>query len=338
MADCLILIGISLAVIFAAFVVVAYLIVAEQGVAIYLRTGTWPRWSGLLSLLQPLREFARCGTQKSSRGRGVAVLGEVLTMAGVMFPLVVLPLLFGRLPALSIAAGCEVDLLLVAAAWTVGLVGRALSGKDVGREAGALMTILAATFGVTFVNGSLDLDEISRSQMQAGVWWAGVQPLGLAACCVGVASLFVGPGVVQHDPSARARFSLGEFVDRLRLIVVAYLAVGLFFGGWHVAGGDCATFGSRLWGVLGLHLKALLFMAVFVWCRARAMVTIGFRLPSGLWRFAFVLGGVNLVVVLLQEQVVGPGEWLLKSATNWIILAVCLSAASLVLDRKNGNA
>jgi len=44
------------------------------------------------------------------------------------------------------------------------------------------------------------------------------------------------------------------------------------------------------------------------------------------------------VVVLLQEQVVGPGEWLLKSAANWIILAVCLSAASLVLDRKNGNA
>ena len=343
MADCLILIGISLFVIFATFVVVAYLIVVERVFSNFLCTGTWPKWSGLSGLLKPLREFVtQCRrSEKTLPGWNIAFLGEWLTITGAIFPLVVLPLLqsdflseSGRFYPVSFATECKVDLLLVTGAWIVGLLGCVLREKTIRHEAGSIMAILVATMGVISVSGSLDLDEISLSQMWAGVWWGGVQPLGLAAFLAGVASLCVGGRAVSQDQSAKS----DECVDRLRLVVSAYLAVGLFFGGWHDVERDGVTFAGQLFDGFALHLKALLFMAVVVWCRARAMVTIGFRLPSGLWRFAFVLGGVNLVVVLLQEQFLGPGEWLLKSATNWITLAVCLSAASLVLDRENVDA
>lgn len=345
MAEFLTLIGVSLVVIFAAFVVVVSLIVAERVVTDFLRTGTWPTWSGLSGLVESLLKVVTRirGVSQSSRGWSVAVLGEVLFVSSAIFPLVVLPLLFGGsssasggLPELSIATGCQVDLLLIAGAWIVGLVGRALMAEDVRREAGSFLAILVAMMGVTFLSGSLDLDEMSHSQLRAGVWWAGVQPLGLVACLAGVVSLFVGD-VVRSDQTTRLAVSAGDFVDRLRLIVMAYLVVGLFFGGWHLADTGSATFGDRLVRALALHFKAILFTAVFVWFRVRTVTTIGFRLPSGLWGIALGLGGVNLVMVLLQERFLGPGEWLLKSAMNWVALAVCLAVSSVVMEREDDD-
>jgi NADH:ubiquinone oxidoreductase subunit H len=342
MAEFLTLIGVSLVVIFAAFVVVVSLIVAERAGTNVLRTGIWPTWSGLSGLVESLlKVVTRIGdVSQSWRGWSVAVLGEVLFVGSAIFPLVVLPLLLGSsnggLPELSIAPACKVDLLLIAGAWIVGLAGRALMAEDVGREAGSFLAILVATLGVTFLSGSLDLDEMSHSQLRAWVWWVGVQPLGLVACLVGVASMFVGD-VRQSDQTTGLEVSSGDFVDRLRLIVMAYLVVSLFFGGWHLADASGATFGDRFVRALVLHLKSLLFMAVFVWFRVRVLTMIGFRLPSGLWGVALGLGGVNLVVVLLQEQLLGPGEWLLKSAMNWVALAVCLAVSSVVMEREDDD-
>ncbi len=151
--------------------------------------------------------------------------------------------------------------------------------------------------GVVLIAGSFNLGEIVAAQ-EGGRWFVLVQPLGCALFLIaGVAAAhrlpfdlqeseqdLVAGFMTEYSGMNFALFFLGEY---LAVLLVASLAVTLFFGGWH---------GPLLPGPVWFGLKVAAIAFVFVWIRATLPRPRYDQLIGFAWKVALPLALVNLLV------------------------------------------
>jgi hypothetical protein len=128
-----------------------------------------------------------------------------------------------------------------------------------------------------------------------------------------------------YSNSAKLPYRLMQHVP---LILLAYLLIVLFAGGWHVWGfaGDLKS-GWTVWAVqcAALHLKVALLLGWLIWLRY-------VRLPEAMvsaWRrrigaAALIAGMLNAIVVEVSEQYLAEHPDIWKAALAWGTLMFAL--------------
>jgi NADH-quinone oxidoreductase subunit H len=165
--------------------------------------------------------------------------------------------------------------------------------------------------GVVLAAGTLDLNEIIRSQAESGVWFAFAQPLGfivffVAAFAEAARLPFDLPETEQelvggyHTEYSGIKLLLFLVAEFLHMITASFLIVILFLGGWHFWGlgsSDEIGWATGLARLAVLSIKILLVILFFMlvrwtWPRFRFD-----QLMSLAWKVMLPLGVVNLVAV-----------------------------------------
>lgn len=225
-------------------------------------------------------------------GFGVVAFGEGLTIApldmGVLF-------VMGML-ALTVYA-------MVLGAWASRNRYALLGGLRAAAQLLAYESFLGLSLmGVVMIAGSFSLGEIVAAQ-EGGRWFVLVQPLGCALFLIaGVAAAhrlpfdlqeseqdLVAGFMTEYSGMNFALFFLGEY---LAILLVAALAVTLFFGGWHGPG----ALGPWLPGPVWFGLKMGIIAFVFVWIRATLPRPRYDQLIGFAWKVALPLALLNLLV------------------------------------------
>lgn len=220
-------------------------------------------------------------------GFGVVAFGEGMSIAqldmGVMF-------IMGML-ALTVYA-------LVLGAWASRNRYATLGGLRAAAQLLAYESFLGLSLmGVVMLAGSFTLGDIVAAQ-EGGRWFVLVQPLGCALFLIaGVAAAhrlpfdlqeseqdLVAGFMTEYSGMNFALFFLGEY---LAVLLVASLAVTLFFGGWH---------GPLLPGPVWFGLKVGVLAFVFVWIRATLPRPRYDQLIGFAWKVALPLALLNLLV------------------------------------------
>ena len=151
--------------------------------------------------------------------------------------------------------------------------------------------------GVVMITGSFALGDIVEAQAD-GRWFVLLQPLGCALFLIaGVAAAhrlpfdlqeseqdLVAGFMTEYSGMNFALFFLGEY---LAVLLVASLAVTLFFGGWH---------GPILPGPIWFGLKVGIIAFAFVWIRATLPRPRYDQLIGFAWKVALPLALLNLLV------------------------------------------
>jgi NADH-quinone oxidoreductase subunit H len=220
-------------------------------------------------------------------GFGVVAFGEGMSIAaldmGVMF-------VMGML-ALTVYA-------LVLGAWASRNRYATLGGLRAAAQLLAYESFLGLSLmGVVMLAGSFTLGDIVAAQ-EGGRWFVLVQPLGCALFLIaGVAAAhrlpfdlqeseqdLVAGFMTEYSGMNFALFFLGEY---LAVLLVASLAVTLFFGGWH---------GPLLPGPVWFGIKVAVLAFVFVWIRATLPRPRYDQLIGFAWKVALPLALLNLLV------------------------------------------
>ena len=151
--------------------------------------------------------------------------------------------------------------------------------------------------GVVMITGSFALGDIVEAQAD-GRWFVLLQPLGCALFLIaGVAAAhrlpfdlqeseqdLVAGFMTEYSGMNFALFFLGEY---LAVLLVASLAVTLFFGGWH---------GPILPGPIWFGLKVGIIAFAFVWIRATLPRPRYDQLIGFAWKVALPLALLNLLL------------------------------------------
>jgi NADH-quinone oxidoreductase subunit H len=224
-------------------------------------------------------------------GFGVVAFGPGLAVAdldmGVLFVMAML--------ALTVYA-------LVLGAWASRSRYATLGGLRAAAQLLAYESFLGLSLmGVVLLAGSFNLGEIVVAQEHR--WFVLVQPLGCALFLIaGVAAAhrlpfdlqeseqdLVAGFMTEYSGMTFALFFLGEY---LAVLLVAALAVTLFFGGWH---GPWLV-GGWLPGPLWFGLKVAVIAFAFVWVRATLPRPRYDQLIGFAWKVALPLALLNLLV------------------------------------------
>ena len=205
-----------------------------------------------------------------------------------------------------------------------------------------------SVLGVMIASGSLNAERIVQYQVEHG-WNVLFQPL---AAVLFVTSIFAECNRVPFDlPEAEqelvggyhteysgmkfALFFLGEYTH---MVTTSFLAVALFFGGWHLPWLTGPEMGG--WGDLALKvgvyaLKMVLFIIFYMFIRW-TIPRFRFDQLMGLaWKVMIPLALASVLAVIYVKHF-GLSPWLLLAASLAIVLAG--TALSLRLPRKVGMA
>ncbi|ABD89591.1 NADH-quinone oxidoreductase subunit NuoH [Rhodopseudomonas palustris] len=155
--------------------------------------------------------------------------------------------------------------------------------------------------GVVMIAGSLSLTEIVHAQRD--VWFVLLQPFGAALFCIaGVAAAhrlpfdlpesendLVAGYLTEYTGMSFGLFFLGEY---LAVLLVASLAVTLFFGGWL----GPVWLGPYLPGPIWFGLKVGVIALIFIWIRATLPRPRYDQLVRFAWKIALPLALANLLL------------------------------------------
>jgi NADH-quinone oxidoreductase subunit H len=193
-----------------------------------------------------------------------------------------------------------------------------------------------SVLGVFLLAGSLNLETIIDQQAEHG-WNIIFQPL---ACLLFVASIFAECNRVPFDlPEAEqelvagyhteysgmkfALFMLGEYAH---MIATSFLAVTVFFGGWHlpwIATAEVGGIGDLIVKLIVFAGKMVLFIGLYMFIRW-TIPRFRFDQLMGLaWKVMMPLALINLVAVLLMKHyrpLVIDG----RDYSHWLLLPISL--------------
>jgi len=272
----------------------------------------------------------------------------------------------GKPIALTIAPNLDIGLLFVLAISSLGVYGVILGGWASNNKYSFLgglrssaqlisyeLPLGLSLIGVILLSGTLRMEDMIVAQAQSGWWWIAVQPLGFAVFMVsGFAEAarlpFDLPEAEQelvggyHTEYTGMKFGMFALSEYLHMITVAFLAVILFFGGWHFWGiapytpANEVTLVGGLIRFLVLQTKVLLMIFFFMWVRWTWPRFRYDQLMSIGWKVMIPLGLVNLLVSAIAQEFLGPDNYLMKAVLSWVTLIGCIVYTAL-FSASNGK-
>lgn len=291
----------------------------ERKIAAHIQQRPGPMRVGWHGLLQPLADAIKLLTKEdhipAEADRMLFSIAPVVALVPPFLVFVAIPIgdpiqMFGTEIALSIS-DLNVGLLFILAVSGIGVFGTILAGWASNSKyavLGSLRSIAQmisyeipmgfSVIGVVMLAGSMQLSQIVSSQQ--GLWNVVVQPIGFFVFFVsGLAEAQRIPfdlpeaegdlGAGYHTEYSGIRFSLFMLAEYLVVVVLAFLNVLLFFGGWL---GGPAFLPATIW----LLLKVGFFIWVFMWLRFTfpryrydQLMTIG-------WKLLLPLSLLNILV------------------------------------------
>ncbi|MFN7804851.1 MAG: complex I subunit 1/NuoH family protein, partial [Planctomycetaceae bacterium] len=276
---------------------VAYLVLVERKAAAYLQDRLGPNRVGPWGLLQPLADGLKFILKEEivpdGADRWLFLLAPLAILATATFVFATIPFGYvvpgpGGTPIpLTIAPNSDIGLLFVFAVGSLGVYGVILGGWASNSKYSLLgglrssaqlvsyeIPLGLSVIGVLLFAGSLNMETIMTEQARSGWWWVAVQPLGfvvfmVSGCAEATRLPFDLPECEQeliagyHTEYTGMKFGMFAFAEYLHMITIAFLAVILFFGGWHFWGlapyteaNEVGLFGALV-RVLVLNVKVL---------------------------------------------------------------------------------
>ena len=349
---------------------VAYLVLAERRVCAFMQDRLGPNRCGPLGLLQPLadglkfllkEELVPAGTQSV-----VFLLAPVLILASATLAFATIP--FGYyIPvpglsepiALTIAPGMDIGLLLVLAISSLGVYGVILGGWASNNKYSFLgglrssaqlvsyeLPLGLSVLGAILLTGSLRLETIITAQAESGWWWIALQPLGFVVFMIsGFAEAarlpFDLPEAEQelvggyHTEYTAMKFGMFALSEYMHMITVAFLAVIVYFGGWHlwwIAPATPANEVTLIGGLIRigiLQVKVLAMIFFFMWVRWSFPRFRYDQLMAMGWKIMIPLGLVNLVVSATAQEFFAHDAYVIKAVLGWVALLGCVAYAAM---------
>ncbi|RPI90724.1 MAG: NADH-quinone oxidoreductase subunit NuoH [Planctomycetaceae bacterium] len=347
---------------------VAYLVLVERKVAAYLQDRLGPNRVGPWGLFQPVADGLKFILKEeivpAGADRALFLLAPVSIFAAATFAFATIPFGYvvpwpGADPiALSIAPDVDIGLLFVFAIGSLGVYSVILGGWASNNKYSLLgglrssaqlvsyeIPLGLSVIGILLYAGSLKMDTIMNAQAQSGWWWIAIQPLGfvvfMVSGCAEAARLpFDLPECEQelvggyHTEYTGMKFGMFAFAEYLHMITIAYLAVIVFFGGWHFWGLAPWTEGNQV-GVVGalvrilvLNGKALLMIFFFMWIRWSWPRFRYDQLMDMAWKVMIPLGLVNLAICAVCQEFLRPDDYLTRAILGWLAVAGCVAWAA----------
>jgi len=360
----------SAVLITALYTMAVYLMALEQMAARYVTDRVKPEWQGVSGLLEPLREFlatfpADIGEISSPANRenqSAAVrLHTVILLSFAILAFAAVP--FGpSLPigngstafALSVAPGLEGGVLFVLAMSGLSLFGLVVStGTQAGFDRATpfmanLVAVALCVVGAVLMSGTLRLDQMATLQSTTGTWWIALEPLGFAAfvlCLVSAAQNIPASIAMRKDsverPGGGAMFSVNSQVlaGWLHAVLLAYLLVLLYLGGWHfwwLTDRPEALPYSAVRALLGFCVLNVKVAVVIVWLfafRQKHLRTGTTSFFAHTWKVAIPLALLNLLLTAGCNEFLNDADIVARAAICWGMLVVSLPV-SAALYRK----
>jgi NADH-quinone oxidoreductase subunit H len=255
---------------------------------------------GPYGLLQPLADGLKLMLKEdivpSGADKLIFTMAPVITLIPAFIVFAVIPFgpsfnLFGREISLYIT-DLNIGVLFVLAVSSIGIIGIILGGWASNSKYPLLGALRSAAqmvsyevalgfsiIGVLMLSGTLSLVEIVEAQRD-GVWFVALQPLGFVLFWIcGVAETNRAPFDLPeaeselvagfHTEYSGFRFSLFFLAEYAAMIVVASMAVTLFWGGW-LPPFDIylPIIPVAVQGLAWFCLKVLIFLYFYLWFRA----------------------------------------------------------------------
>ena len=350
---------------------VAYLVLAERRVAAFIQDRLGPNRVGPFGLLQPLADGLKFILKEEIVPAGadklVFLIAPISIMATALVTFATVP--FGyympfpgvKQPIeLTISPGLDIGLLFVFAVSSLGVYGVILGGWASNNKYSFLgglrssaqlvsyeIPLGLSVVGVILLTGSLKMETIMVAQANSGWWLFLLQPMGFIVFLIsGFAESarlpFDLPEAEQelvggyHTEYTGMKFGMFALSEYIHMITVAFLAVILFFGGWHLwfiapaAKPEAVTMFGGVIYVFVLLFKVLLMVFFFMWTRWSWPRFRYDQLMSIGWKVMIPFGLVNLVVSAACQEFLGPQQFFLKALIAWGTLAATVFAVTVL--------
>jgi NADH-quinone oxidoreductase subunit H len=347
---------------------VAYLVLVERKVAAYLQDRLGPNRVGPWGLFQPIADGAKFILKEeiipSGANKGLFLLAPVLILATAMVTFTTIPFGYlvpwgeGKPITLTIAPDLDIGLVLVFAISSLGVYGVVVGGWASnskysflgGLRSSAQLISYEIPLGLSVIGlmlfaGSLRTETIVLEQARTGWWWFAVQPLAfvvfmVSGCAESTRLPFDLPECEQelvagyHSEYTGMKFGMFAFAEYLHMITVSFLAVVLFFGGWHLWGvapftdANQVTWAGALLRVVVLSVKVLLMIFFFMWIRWSWPRFRYDQLMDLAWKTMIPLGVVNLVVCAVCQEFLRPDDMFTRCILGWLAVAGCIIYAA----------
>jgi NADH-quinone oxidoreductase subunit H len=350
---------------------VAYLVLIERKAAGYFQDRVGPNRVGPWGLLQPLADGLKFILKEEIIPRGadkaVFLIAPVSILATATLAFATIPFGYyvpweGAEPiALTIAPNVDIGLLFVFAIGSLGVYGVILGGWASNNKYSFLgglrssaqlvsyeIPLGLSVIGVLLFSGSLRMETIMTAQAQSGWWWIALQPLGfvvfmISGCAEATRLPFDLPECEQelvggyHTEYTGMKFGMFAFAEYLHMITIAFLAVILYFGGWHFWGlapytdENQVTLFEALVRVIVLSAKVLLMIFLFMWVRWSWPRFRYDQLMNMAWKVMIPLGLLNLLVSAVCQEFLGPDDYFTRFVLGWLSVAGCVLWAALTV-------
>lgn len=344
---------------------VAYLVLAERRAAAFFQDRVGPNRVGPWGLLQPLADGLKFILKEelvpAGAHRPVFLLAPVVILAAATLAFASVPMGY-YLPALvgargpvelTIAPNLDIGLLFVLAVSSLGVYGVILGGWASNSKYSFLgglrssaqlisyeLPLGLSLIGAILLTGSLRMETIMNEQATSGWWWIMLQPLGFAVFLIsGFAEAsrlpFDLPECEQelvggyHTEYTAMKFGMFAMAEYMHMITVAFLAVIIYFGGWHlwviappVPPEQIGLVGGLI-RIAVLQLKVLAMVFFFMWVRWSFPRFRYDQLMSIGWKIMIPLGLVNLLVSAVAQEFLPHDAYAIKAAIAWLLVAAC---------------
>ena len=309
---------------------VAYAVLLERKIQAWVQSRLGPMRVGPHGVLQPVADVIKLLLKEditpARADKWVYTLAPIVSVVPALIVFAVIPFggsteMFGR-PATLVIADVNVGLLYIVSVASVGVYGIILAGYAsnskypllAGLRASAQLISYEVAVTMILVSmilmaGTLSMVGIVQAQLNAGFWYAFVQPVALLIFFVGGLAEtnrapFDMPEAEQelvggfHTEYSGMRFALFYLAEYINMIVVCAVATTLFFGGWLRPFPNIPS----LWvlgympGWIWFVLKSFVLFYVFMWIRATLPRYRYDQLMRLGWKVLIPLAIANLIV------------------------------------------
>lgn len=343
---------------------VAYLVLIERKVAGYFQDRVGPNRVGPWGIFQPIADGVKFILKEeivpAGADKALFLIAPVSILATATFAFATVPFGYfvpweGADPIeLTIAPEMDIGLLFVFAVGSLGVYGVVLGGWSSNNKYSLLgglrssaqlvsyeIPLGLSVVGILLFSGSLRMETIITAQAQSGWWWAALQPLGfvvfmISGCAEAARLPFDLPECEQelvggyHTEYTGMKFGMFAFAEYLHMIMIAFLTVVLFLGGWHFWGiapyteGGQVTLLGALIRIVVLNVKVLAVVFLFMWVRWSWPRFRYDQLMDMAWKGMIPLGLLNLAVCAVCQEFLKPDDYVSRLALGWLAVAVCV--------------
>jgi NADH-quinone oxidoreductase subunit H len=311
--------------------VVAYLTLFERKVIAFMQVRLGPMRVGPHGLLQPLADGLKLMLKEdiipSGADKLIFSMAPIITLIPAFIVFSVIPFgpslnIFGRDIPFYIT-DLNIGILFVLAVSSIGIIGVILGGWASNSKYPLLGALRSAAqmvsyevalgfsiIGVLMLSGTLSLVEIVEAQRD-GVWFVVLQPVAFILFWIcGVAETNRAPFDLPeaeselvagfHTEYSGFRFSLFFLAEYAAMIVIASMAVTLFWGGW-LPPFDLylPVIPEAIQGLAWFCLKVLVFLYFYLWFRATWPRFRYDHLMGIGWRILLPLAIANVIVTAI---------------------------------------